>query len=192
MMAQHTQGRLNYAYDGKDVAAGGVRYCWLIPEPNGSSMADDVGYRIAEPNARRLAACWNFCLGVDTAGLEAIQGGIHGLLVRGAEEQEALAADRTALGDINAAFIRLRDELEKANANLGYYQRALSSPEAPQYLVQDGGCVPTVQMERVAVLADDFKVARTLLSDAMETFDENPAQDHEIADRIRAFLKGGA
>lgn len=32
----------------------------------------------------------------------------------------------------------------------------------------------------------------TLLSDAVEAFDENPHQDHEVADRIRAFLKGGA
>lgn len=35
-------------------------------------------------------------------------------------------------------------------------------------------------------------IARTLLSDALETFDANPAQDHEVADRIRAFLKGAA
>lgn len=34
--------------------------------------------------------------------------------------------------------------------------------------------------------------ARTLLSDALETFDDNPSQDHEVADRIRAFLKGAA
>jgi len=34
--------------------------------------------------------------------------------------------------------------------------------------------------------------ARTLLADALETFDDNPHGDHEVADRIRAFLKGGA
>lgn len=38
----------------------------------------------------------------------------------------------------------------------------------------------------------DLDTASTLLSDALEAFDDNPAQDHEVADRIRAFLKGAA
>lgn len=41
-------------------------------------------------------------------------------------------------------------------------------------------------------LIDEFAAARALLSDALESFDDNPHEDHEVADRIRAFLKGGA
>lgn len=35
-----------------------------------------------------------------------------------------------------------------------------------------------------------LQAAHALLSDALETFDDNPREDHEVADRIRTFLKG--
>lgn len=37
-------------------------------------------------------------------------------------------------------------------------------------------------------LEGKISAARTLLSDALETFDDNPMEDHEVADRIRDFL----
>jgi hypothetical protein len=46
--------------------------------------------------------------------------------------------------------------------------------------------------QSVKWLAQRYNAARTLLADAIETFDENPNEDHEIADRIRAHLHGGA
>lgn len=39
-------------------------------------------------------------------------------------------------------------------------------------------------------LIDYRDAARTLLSDALESFDDNSREDHEVADRIRKFLKG--
>lgn len=37
-------------------------------------------------------------------------------------------------------------------------------------------------------LRTEMAAARDLLADAIEAFDEFPAEDHEIADRIRTFL----
>lgn len=66
----HTQGRLNYRYNGREVSQGGVRYCdIIIPSPMGYPHTTIVSM-IPEPDARRLAACWNFCEGVDTDVLE--------------------------------------------------------------------------------------------------------------------------
>lgn len=62
--------------------------------------------------------------------------------------------------------------------------------EAPEELAEIGGVQGLTNDLSAAMTV--IEVARTLLSDALETFDENQHQDHEIADRIRAFLKGGA
>lgn len=62
--------------------------------------------------------------------------------------------------------------------------------EASEELAEIGGVQGLTNDLSAAMTV--IEVARTLLSDALETFDENPHRDHEIADRIRAFLKGGA
>ncbi|MCE3262596.1 MAG: hypothetical protein K0R43_1675 [Pseudoduganella sp.] len=56
----------------------------------------------------------------------------------------------------------------------------------------DGGWTAKGLSRHAKALENQIATARTLLSDALETFDDNLDQDHEVADRIRAFLKGGA
>jgi hypothetical protein len=59
--------------------------------------------------------------------------------------------------------------------------------EAPEELAGIGG-VQGLTNDLGSAMAV-IEVSRTLLSDALETFNDNPHQDHEIADRIREFLK---
>lgn len=57
----------------------------------------------------------------------------------------------------------------------------------------DGGWTAAGLSAHAKALEMDLAAARALLVDAADTFDEIPDEDHEIADRIRAFLvKGGA
>jgi hypothetical protein len=87
MTAPITQGRLTVRKF-KDL-------CDLERE-DGEAIA--VG--LSEADAHHMVACWGFCHGFDAQGLDAIQGGMHGLLLQGAEEQEALAATRTLLEEV--------------------------------------------------------------------------------------------
>lgn len=56
----------------------------------------------------------------------------------------------------------------------------------------DGGWTAKGLSRHARAMEDKVTTALTLLSDALETFDEYMPADHEVADRIRAFLKGGA
>lgn len=68
-----------------------------------------------------------------------------------------------------------------------------------EMMTKGGGLVEVLAISARGAMADDAEIlslkkqlasARALLSDALEAFDDNPAEDHEVADRIRAFLKG--
>lgn len=122
---------------------------WLIPESHAgrriggstnkeydeTEFAHSVAmvrgkYQDDAENRRRLAACWNFCLGVDTVGLEAIKGGMHGLLVQGADEQEELAAARALLADILKADDEALAQMKELGIDLPFdEQQALGLTE---------------------------------------------------------------
>jgi len=70
-MSAHTTGRLNYAYDGKNVAAGGVRYCSLKAYTVLGEYTV-IAKNVLSHDARRLAACWNACEGMATEVIEAM------------------------------------------------------------------------------------------------------------------------
>jgi hypothetical protein len=69
MNGQYTQGRLNYAYMGKMVGGGGVRYCNLVVQPQ-PGVAITVASSALVPDARRLVACWNACEGLSQDALD--------------------------------------------------------------------------------------------------------------------------
>jgi hypothetical protein len=121
----YTSGRLIYQED-SDV------YTHILRDVTGNRIIhqgpqDSRGE--AEANARRLAACWNVCDGLETADLEV----------------------GATLGDICADRNGLVIKLGKAQEKLD--------------------------------------MARSMLEEALDTFDDNPAEGHEIADRIRSFLE---
>ncbi|UFW83910.1 hypothetical protein BjapCC829_28640 [Bradyrhizobium barranii] len=64
--SQHTQGRLNYAYPEKN--DGVIYFSLVVPYQPGQVVA--VARSVLEPDARRLAACWNACEGLPTDRLE--------------------------------------------------------------------------------------------------------------------------
>lgn len=69
MSAQHTQGRLWVGkYPRKSVRDGQMIY---IIEGNIGIVTDYEDWGFTEESARRLAACWNACEGIDTEDLEA-------------------------------------------------------------------------------------------------------------------------
>lgn len=125
---------------------------------------DNFAYVFNAADARRLAACWNASVGVTTEKIEALAS-VGGIAV----------ADKLLASAVAA--------IEEVTANL-------------QDIEPDSSKVLRAERD-LAVLERDrarheLTAASTLLSDALETFDDNPHEDNEVADRIRAFLKGGA
>lgn len=77
-MTDHTEGRLEYAHAGYSNAAGKfvVDEYFVRRVGDSAALATDIidpsncGHPPSEANARRLAACWNACMGISTDSLE--------------------------------------------------------------------------------------------------------------------------
>lgn len=110
MNAQHTQGRLNYGYRGKEHDGHGARYCNIFTAPTIESMKRvNLACRVLEPDARRLAACWNACEGLTTDALEKLPVPFGELLVGDycKSERALLKANE----EFAAAIVLLRETL---------------------------------------------------------------------------------
>ncbi len=149
-------------------------------------------YQDNEANARRLVACWNAFEGVGTdkiegksvaeyvcgeayfQGMQPIEGGLSLGLTGNACQMfaSAFAGQFKGIGALN--FI----EVQMSHAETGPFIVTMQR--------QNG---ETPSQQKAAALRD-LAAARVLLADAEDAFDEFPDQDHEVADRIRAFLKG--
>lgn len=120
-----------------------------------------------------------------------------GRLVVGTLNDGLLGAHHCAMEECGAKAIALTglvgepdDALSRANA-----RRIVACWNACEGLSMDhfeGGWTAKGLSRHAKAMEDQVAAARTLLSDALEVFDDNVEQDHEVADRIRAFLKGGA
>lgn len=158
--------------------------------PDGVGAIADVPYV-----ARRLVTCWNAFAGVPIDKIEgksvaeyiANESYLTGLVPipgRGMEMglsgdacqmlAESFAGQFKGSGGVN--FI----EVQMKHKDMGPFTVTIQRQHGE-----------TPAQQKAAALAQ-LNTACTLLSDALETFDDNPAQDHEVADRIRTFLKGAA
>ena len=124
-MSAHTPGRLNYAYDGKKVAAGGVRYCSLeaFTTPGEYTV---IAKGVLSPDARRLAACWNALEGTLTEEIEGFMAQMAGVRehigVVGRlhiERQDELAAARALLAEVLALDDAALTEIKSIGMTLG-------------------------------------------------------------------------
>jgi hypothetical protein len=157
----------------------------LVAEPNGSATQDDIntaeGTTIAtagKANARRLAACWNyFDSGVSTGFIE-----------------------NDSFQKMQESFVRQRQEIQKLNANLGYYQQAVYYHDVPLYQVEHGGVVAEVTPIRVSAIVEELAAARALLQKVLKEceiweagigYAASASRDCEkLVDRILSFLEG--
>ena len=123
-MSEHTKGRLS------------VDGALLRAENNNVVVNASSRPRLLEGDLRRLAACWNACIGFDTELLLNIE----------------------MMGDtLKQRFEGMQAEVRRVDA-------------------------------REAAARTELTAARALLREALETFDDNPDEDHEIADRMRDYL----
>ena len=123
-MSEHTKGRLS------------VDGALLRAENNNVVVNASSRPRLWEGDLRRLAACWNACIGFDTELLLNIE----------------------MMGDtLKQRFEGMQAEVRRVDA-------------------------------REAAARTELTAARALLREALETFDDNPDEDHEIADRMRDYL----
>lgn len=166
MSGQHTQGRLEAH------PTGILRICFgdccapvaEIRTPYRHGIGIVKGEHEAQANARRLAACWNACEGID---------------------QETFDMGWTAL----SAMKNAHKHEEQAAVARGELAAALARIETLEVLAREQD-VMLGQRPCLYKRCMDMSSARELLADAADTFDEILAEDHEIADRIRTFLGG--
>lgn len=159
----------------------------------------DTDYPVAtdlddDEDARRLVACWNAFDGVPTDKIEgksaaeyiANEAYITGLV--------PVAAGGMELGLSGDACQLLAEGFAgqfKGSGGINFIEVQMSHKDIGPFTVtiqRQHGETPAQQK---AVALAQLDAARTLLNDALETFDEYLQSDHEVADRIRTFLKGG-
>lgn len=201
MSQGHTEGLL-IAKSGGVIVGGPVRE--LPKGPVQSQIAaicctDDAEQ---DENTRRLVACWNAFDGIPTekfAGKSVADYVCQEAYITGMEPVEGAGMELGLRGTALQMFASSFAGQFKANDAINFLEVRMSHPETGPLLVtmqRLEGETPAQQKNRVQLRLDVAHArldrARTLLSDALETFDDNPAQDHEVADRIRAFLKGAA
>jgi hypothetical protein len=140
--------------------------------------------------AFRLAACWNAFEGVPT---DKIVGKSVDEYVCGEAYLEGMNPSGGSLhmGLTGTACQMLAESFAGQFVGSGatnFVEVAMSHKELGPFTVtiqRTHGETPAQQKAAALARLDN---ALTLLSDALETFDDIPHQDHEVADRIRAFL----
>ena len=148
----------------------------------------------------RLAACWNAFDGVPTekfAGKSVADYVCEEAYITGMEPVEGAGMEFGLKGTALQMFASSFAGQFKANDAINFLEVRMLHPETGPLLVtmqRLEGQSPaeqkiTLQL-RLDAARNQLDDARTLLSDALEAFDDNAAQDHEVADRIRSFLKG--
>lgn len=119
-MSKHTQARLTYRPHWSGM--GGFELCF---DPKGVAMAEtpNWGTDEIEADTRRLAACWNYCEGLDTEGMERaveIQRPVKAFIDESTKKELELLAQRDelleALEDLLDAVPPLWECAERARA----------------------------------------------------------------------------
>jgi len=114
MSGQHTPGRLVAELDTYPVMVLSESETWPLVDELGNEEGR-AGVFVAntgdsKANARRLVACWNFCLDMQTETLESMTSTAYQMLMeKAAEKQELLDALKLAHGALHQAAADLND-----------------------------------------------------------------------------------
>jgi uncharacterized membrane-anchored protein YhcB (DUF1043 family) len=210
-MTAHTPGRImaHEIEDGKQT---------LVSDVSGS-FVPDLLVRLTEANARRLAACWNACEGVETDDIEQWTVNTGPLLINKIREVDALhvlisserAAAITERNTLERRIAAQREEIGRLHAKIGkqqdeakqqFAERAERDEVLAAGYMKLQNNLATAHADARAIEAN-YEAARALL---VEVLTENDAWIKEaiglrvridpdrttLTERIRAFLKGGA